>query len=143
MREVIGYQQRNWVMKFLMGLNNYYKGPKAQILLIKPFPSLNEVYSIIQKKEKHKDISADISNLEAIALMVREPNKLLQPVTANKAKYYCSHYNISRHSFEHCFKANPHKSGCTHSIFRVILVKFTTNCMVIRRDIKFIIKPGL
>ncbi|XP_022894056.1 uncharacterized protein LOC111408540 [Olea europaea var. sylvestris] len=43
----VNNQQRGWVMKFLMGLNDTYKGLKAQILLIKPFPSLNEVYSII------------------------------------------------------------------------------------------------
>ncbi|XP_057969608.1 uncharacterized protein LOC131158772 [Malania oleifera] len=49
---VVQNQQRDCVMKFLMGLNDTYKAIKAQILLIKPFPSLNEVYSIIQQEEK-------------------------------------------------------------------------------------------
>lgn len=48
LRIVIQNQQRDLVMKFFMGLNNSYKESKAQILLIKPFPNLNEVYSIIQ-----------------------------------------------------------------------------------------------
>lgn len=43
-------------MKFSMGLNDSYKEIKAQILLIKPFPSLNEVYSLVQQEEKRREI---------------------------------------------------------------------------------------
>lgn len=48
LKTVLQNQQRDWIMKFLMGLNDSYKGLMTQILLIKPFPSLNEAYSIIQ-----------------------------------------------------------------------------------------------
>lgn len=41
-------QQRDRVMKFLMGLNDSYKAIKAQILLIKPSSTLNEVHSIVR-----------------------------------------------------------------------------------------------
>lgn len=43
-------------MKFSMGLNDSYKQIKAQILLIKPFPSLNEVYFLVQQEEKRREI---------------------------------------------------------------------------------------
>ncbi|XP_022887243.1 uncharacterized protein LOC111403096 [Olea europaea var. sylvestris] len=46
---VIDNQQRDWMMRFLMGLNESYKDMKAQILLIKLLPRLYEVYSIIQQ----------------------------------------------------------------------------------------------
>ncbi|XP_022856614.1 uncharacterized protein LOC111377717, partial [Olea europaea var. sylvestris] len=42
-----------------MGLNYSYKAPKAQILLIKPFPSLNKVYAVVQQEEKRRQISSD------------------------------------------------------------------------------------
>lgn len=51
-------------MKFLMGLNDYYKRLKAQILMIKPFASLNEVYSIIQQEEKRREISLDAQTVK-------------------------------------------------------------------------------
>ncbi|XP_039123458.1 uncharacterized protein LOC120260080 [Dioscorea cayenensis subsp. rotundata] len=51
LKAIVEHQQRDWVIKFLMGLNGSYKELKAQILLIKPSPSLNEVYSIIQQEE--------------------------------------------------------------------------------------------
>ncbi|XP_022886917.1 uncharacterized protein LOC111402846 [Olea europaea var. sylvestris] len=68
---VIQNQQRDWVIKFLMGLNDSYKGIKAQILLIKPFPILNEVYSIIQQEEKMREISTEGSSHESMALLAR------------------------------------------------------------------------
>ncbi|XP_022874262.1 uncharacterized protein LOC111393094 [Olea europaea var. sylvestris] len=63
--------ERDWVMKFLMGLNDSYKGLKAQILLIKPFPKLNEVYSLIQLEEKRRKISSDTHVYERMALVSR------------------------------------------------------------------------
>lgn len=45
---VVNNQQRDCVMKFLMGLNESYKDINAQILLMKPFPTLNEVYATVQ-----------------------------------------------------------------------------------------------
>lgn len=59
-------------MKFLMGLNNTYMGIKAQILLIKPFPSLNEVYSIIQQEEKRKEIWTQGCTSISMALFTRD-----------------------------------------------------------------------
>ncbi|XP_057968054.1 uncharacterized protein LOC131157725 [Malania oleifera] len=76
---VIENQQRDWVMKFLMGLNDSYKGLKAQILLIKPFPNLNEVYSIIQQEEKRREISSDPSPTEPLALLVKDNTRQLTP----------------------------------------------------------------
>ena len=71
LKTVVQNQQRDWVMKFLMGLNDSYKGIKAQILLIKPFPSLNEVYSIIQQEEKRREISTEGSVHDSMALFTR------------------------------------------------------------------------
>lgn len=50
-------QQRDWVMTFPVVLNDSYKRLKAHILLIKPFHTLNEVYSIIEQKREKKTVS--------------------------------------------------------------------------------------
>lgn len=104
-------------MKFLMGLNETYKGLKAQILLIKPFPDLNEVYSIIQQEEKRREISNDSPSSDSMALIsrgsFREGSK--QPIgTQKKDRYYCTFCKIPGHSLERCFKANPGKPTCTY-----------------------------
>ncbi|XP_042951333.1 uncharacterized protein LOC122286124 [Carya illinoinensis] len=75
---VVQNQQRDWVMKFLMGLNESYKGIKAQILLIKPFPSLNEVYSIVQREEKRREISTEGPAHHSMALFTRGTTRMVQ-----------------------------------------------------------------
>ncbi|XP_022856322.1 uncharacterized protein LOC111377458 [Olea europaea var. sylvestris] len=117
LKVVVNNQQRDWVMKFLMGLNDTYKGLKAQILLIKPFPNLNEVYSIVQQEEKRREISTESTLGETMALLakgnfdVRTQNQSSQ----KKDRYYCNYCKITGHSLEWCFKANPNKPTCHKS----------------------------
>lgn len=48
LKTVIEYQDRDYIMKFLIGLDESYKGMIGQILMMRPLPSMNEVFSIIQ-----------------------------------------------------------------------------------------------
>lgn len=56
MKPMIENQQCDWMMKFLMGLNNSFSIIKAQIILLKPTPTLSEVYALFQQEEKRKQI---------------------------------------------------------------------------------------
>lgn len=70
LKVVVEHQNRDWVMKFLMGLDEFYKAIIAQVFLNKPFPSLNEVYAIIQQ-EKRRQVSKDGSISKTMALILR------------------------------------------------------------------------
>ncbi|XP_022853917.1 uncharacterized protein LOC111375346 [Olea europaea var. sylvestris] len=99
LKVVVQNQQRDWVMKFLMGLNESYKDLKAQILLMKPFPTLNEVYATIQQEEKRGNLRES-----------RKQNSSLH----KKDNYYRTHCRIAGQSLERCFKANPNRPICSH-----------------------------
>ncbi|XP_022894048.1 uncharacterized protein LOC111408533 [Olea europaea var. sylvestris] len=120
LKTVVQNLQRDWVMKFLMGLNDSYREIKAQILLIKPFPSLNEVYSIIQQEEKRREIStegiAQGAASESMALITKRnyKEKGKQNIPAQRRGYFCTFCKIAGHSVEKCFKANPGKPICSY-----------------------------
>ncbi|XP_057982393.1 uncharacterized protein LOC131167614 [Malania oleifera] len=114
LRVVVQNQQRDCVMKFLMGLNDTYKAIKAQILLIKPFPSLNEVYSIIQQEEKRREISTNNLGSDSIALVSKGNFGKQSAGQQRKDRYYCTFCKIPGHSLERCFKANLNKPTCAH-----------------------------
>ncbi|XP_041001733.1 uncharacterized protein LOC121247453 [Juglans microcarpa x Juglans regia] len=97
LKTVVQNQQRDWVMKFLIGLNDSYKGIKAQILLIKPFPSLNEVYPIIQQEEKKREISTEGPVHDSMAMFIRR-NYKEGGHTANKC--FKLHGYPSTHKFD-------------------------------------------
>lgn len=54
MKIVIENQQRGWMMKFLMGLQDSFTNIKAQVILLKPIPSLSEAYALVQQEETRK-----------------------------------------------------------------------------------------
>ncbi|XP_021899435.1 uncharacterized protein LOC110815796 [Carica papaya] len=114
LKAMVDYQQRDCVMKFLMGLNESFKGLKAQVLLIKSFPTLNEVHSIIQQEEKRRDILVDQPKGEMMVMMTKDGGKQSNTQTPNSKKYYCSHCKVPGHSLERCFKANPNKPNWSH-----------------------------
>ncbi|XP_022853674.1 uncharacterized protein LOC111375116 [Olea europaea var. sylvestris] len=112
---VIENQQRDWVMKFLMGLNDSHKAIKAQILQIKPFPTLNEVYSIVQQEKKRRQISIDASIPNSIVLATRGSSYNTRRQSGmGQRKYCCTLYKVPGHSLERCTKTNPNKSTCSH-----------------------------
>ncbi|XP_041021253.1 uncharacterized protein LOC121262729 [Juglans microcarpa x Juglans regia] len=63
MQPVIANQQRDWMMKFLMGLNDSFTNITAQIILLKPTPTLSDVYALVQQEEKRKQISTTSHSL--------------------------------------------------------------------------------
>ncbi|KAF5481276.1 hypothetical protein F2P56_001943 [Juglans regia] len=71
MKDVLANQQRDWMMKFLMELHDSFTNIKAQVILIKPTPSLSEVYALVQQEEKRKQISNNSNLNNALALASR------------------------------------------------------------------------
>lgn len=49
-------QERSRVTKFLMGLNEAYDSTRRQILMIKPLPSIEDVFNMITQDERQKAI---------------------------------------------------------------------------------------
>lgn len=128
-----------------MGLNDSFKGLKAQVLLIKPFPSLNGVYSIIQQEEKRRQISTDDLKGESTAMMAKDAGKQINAQTNSGKKYYCSHCKTTGHTLERCFKANPNRPVCSHCsvpghtvdvCYKLHVIPRVTNCIRRRNQMR-------
>lgn len=46
------FRNQDYIMRFLMGLNDYYFVIKTQVLLMDPLPSLNRIFSMILQYER-------------------------------------------------------------------------------------------
>ncbi|KAF5455030.1 hypothetical protein F2P56_024649 [Juglans regia] len=110
LRTLTGYNHRHKVMQFLMGLQDSYDAIRAQILLQEPLPPLNRIISLVQQEERRRQLHALPAPL-AMATRVSDQ----RPNTSSRMnRLFCSHCNISGHSLERCFKANPHLPVCAH-----------------------------
>lgn len=48
--------QEEYVLQFLMGLNESFANVRGQILLLESIPSINWVFSLIQQEEKQRSV---------------------------------------------------------------------------------------
>lgn len=53
------YHHMEYVMLFLMGLNDAYSHVRSQVLLFDPLPSINKVFSMITQDERQRSISSN------------------------------------------------------------------------------------
>ena len=67
-------------MQFLVGLNEDYKIIRGSILMMKPLPNIDQVYSLIQQEEKQRSLSA-VSQLShgATAFHFNSPGQEIIP----------------------------------------------------------------
>jgi len=64
-------QQRSRVTKFLMGLNDAYEATRRHILMLKPIPSIEDVFNMVAQDERQKSIKPS-SKLENVAFQSSE-----------------------------------------------------------------------
>lgn len=104
MNPVFEHQQRDWTMKFLMGLNDFFTNIKAQIILLKPTPTLSEVYALAQQEEKRKQISTISHSLhDTLAMATKSyfpPTRDTTKQFFQEKKLFRSFCKISVHSLE-------------------------------------------
>ncbi|XP_070022367.1 uncharacterized protein [Nicotiana sylvestris] len=81
------------VHQFLMGLNEVYVGVRSNLIMMQPFPSLDNVYNILLQDEKQREVNpATQFTTESASCNVNPPNnKPFQP-------------QINDYSIDKCFK---------------------------------------
>ena len=106
----VEYQEEECTMNFLMGLNESFATVRGQILLMKPLPSLNQVFSLITQEEKQRRVGSNAIAVESAALFSRGSNN-----SSNRGNYtnkpngkrerpICSHCGILGHVMDKCYK---------------------------------------
>jgi hypothetical protein len=69
------YHHQEYVLQFLMGLNESFSHVKRQILLMDPLPPINKVFSLVVQHERQSEISGSLSTMHrnASALLTKGP----------------------------------------------------------------------
>ena len=94
-------QDRESVMKFLMGLNESFSQVRTQVLLMDPISSLGKVYSLLIQEETQRSVTnPSVVKVDSTALAAKIPN-----VNANFGTNLAINGSGSK---------NKDKSVCTH-----------------------------
>ena len=57
LKDLNAYFQIEYVMTFLMGLNDSFAQIRGQLLLLDPIPPINKVFSLVSQEERHRSVS--------------------------------------------------------------------------------------
>ncbi|KAF5455785.1 hypothetical protein F2P56_025325 [Juglans regia] len=104
-------QQEDYVLQFLMGLNDSYSQFRGQILLMEPFPTISKVFSLALQEEKQRGVS--MSNTQHLSTSTALSTKVSAPVFmpknggkpfTRKDKVVCSHCGYNGHTVDKCYK---------------------------------------
>ncbi|XP_041023988.1 uncharacterized protein LOC121264752 [Juglans microcarpa x Juglans regia] len=112
LRALMDMHQQDYVMRFLMGLNDSFSQVRGQILLIDPLPPINKVFSLVLQEERQRDIgSVLVSHIPSVAL-----SSTFKPVHQTKAfprkeRPICSHCSLPGHTIDKCFKLHGYPPG--------------------------------
>ena len=106
LKTLMEYQHSEYVMKFLVGLDDSYASVQGQILLMDPMPTINKVFSLVSQEERQRELSfgSTILGIEsgASALAVNFRLNAGNKNYGRKERPMCSHCGIAGHTVEKC-----------------------------------------
>lgn len=100
------FREEDYVMRFLMGLNEDFAMVKSQILLMNPFPDLNSTFSNVIQYERQNGLAAN-SQEEEVMINVVDGKRFKKFV--GKGKYsgstkVCTFCGKDGHTIDTCYR---------------------------------------
>ncbi|XP_075643351.1 uncharacterized protein LOC142614677 [Castanea sativa] len=107
-QKVSDLQHQDFVVQFLMGLNDSYSQVRAQILLMDPLPSINEVYSLLIQGERECSVEKNLDpHMESTTLVTKVSSSTGNNNNKNskgKNNSTGNHCGMMSHTVEKCYK---------------------------------------
>ncbi|XP_074305340.1 uncharacterized protein LOC141640436 [Silene latifolia] len=119
LKRIVDRETNSKLIHFLMGLNKGFDTVRTTVLSMEPLPPLNKALGLLQKIEKHREISEVASiNAEATAFASARSSAVTQgdwkrqkvEGVAEKEVKFCTHCKKGGHNLSSCFQYNP----CEH-----------------------------
>ena len=111
-KDLNAFQQTEYAMTFLMGLNESFTHSRGQILLMDPIPPINKVFALMAQEEKQRTIgvsAADSSN--ALAMATKVDSRVGNKLQKTKDRPVCSHCKMLGHTIDKCYKLHGYPPG--------------------------------
>lgn len=110
------YQHREYVLQFLMGLNDSYAQIRGQILMMDPLPAINKVFSLVIQEERHRTVGYSYSGSHNSDPMTFGSNSNAPAGSSGGSKtrrdrITCSYCGFQGHIKDKCYKLVGYPPG--------------------------------
>ncbi|KAL5560669.1 hypothetical protein UlMin_036880 [Ulmus minor] len=111
MKDLVAYQHQDYVLQFLMGLNESFSQIRAQILMIEPLPSINKIFSLVIQEERQRSLnSCSVLPLSATYGVNSSNYNVSKGRREKPVCTYCGYYG---HTVDKCYKKHGYPPGFT------------------------------
>ncbi|XP_050217401.1 uncharacterized protein LOC126668239 [Mercurialis annua] len=122
------YQDNDYVIRFIKGLNDNFETVRSHILLLEPLPPINKAFSMALRHERQQGLLTDSTEVNAFAASSSNPdhsayyskmNSNSQRKFFHKKPMLCSHCGLTNHTVDRCYRKHGFPPG--------FLSKYKTN----------------
>ena len=116
MKTWMEFQQQEYVMQFLMGLNESFVQTRSQILMMEPLPPIAKVFSLVAQDERQRSINYGLyTPPDSVAANDSNSTVAISAARLNskpkKDWPTCSHCGILGHTVDKCYKLYGYPPG--------------------------------
>ncbi|KAL5540630.1 hypothetical protein UlMin_043205 [Ulmus minor] len=109
------HQHKEYVLHFLMGLNESYAQIRGQILMMEPLPTINKVFSLVIQEERHRNIGGNsaipVSKPLAFGSNYNAPTGSSGGSKTKRDKVTCTHCGFIGHTKDKCYRLVGYPPG--------------------------------
>lgn len=93
-------KEEDWLMQFLMGLNDTYNIVRTNILMMSSLPNVRQAYSLVIQDEMQRQMTSESTENFSIATAIQShPNNFSNKSTKDK---HCEHCSREGHTIDNC-----------------------------------------
>ncbi|KAF5477453.1 hypothetical protein F2P56_004093 [Juglans regia] len=118
LKNLADQQEADYIMKFLIGLNDSFSAIRSQLLLLSPLPSMGKVFSLLIQEESQRSLTNAVHiPLDSHAMAAAQPstqtysNAVKFSKVKGKSDVICSHCGFSGHLVDKCFQLIGYPPG--------------------------------
>ncbi|XP_072950413.1 uncharacterized protein [Typha angustifolia] len=120
-KSIADHHQMEYVMSFLMGLNDSFSQVRGQLLLMDPIPPINKVFALISQEEQQRNVNVltnGSNGQNSMAFAVK--NEVSKSVISTgsqinknqkKERPLCTHCGYQGHTIDKCYKLHGYPPG--------------------------------
>lgn len=115
------YTEDQKLIQFLMGLNSSYTAIKGNILMMTPFPSISQAYSLLVQEERQRQLKTEAHFLNENASLSAAINKQnpqqenwrnnQMRLDSKRTQLFCDHCKRSGHTVESWYKIHGYPNN--------------------------------
>lgn len=105
------HQQQDFVVQFLMGLNDSFVAIRSHFLSLDSFPALSNIFSSVIQEERQKGIGIVPGSVIAPISESPEYVNAAQGYSRGKDKLFCTHCQRTNHTVDKCYQLHGFPPG--------------------------------